>query len=108
MTKQVNNEMMNELVLYMNNTRNTYENIQLVCKNLARKQKKRYLWWTKVVKAFYNLVNYAQQQYYRKIFFGGVSAWYLLSNIATRQAVAKELLEDYQEDREKSSFLLYF
>lgn len=43
MTKQVNNEMMNELVLYMNNTRNTYENIQLVCKNLARKQKKRYL-----------------------------------------------------------------
>ena len=60
----------------------------------------------KAVKAFYNLVNYAQQQYYRKFFW--VSAWYLLSNIATRQAVAKELLEDYQEDREKSSFLLYF
>lgn len=99
MKKEINNEMVNELVLYINNTRNVYENIQLVCKNLARKKCKGIYDEQKAVKAFYNLVNYAQQQYYRE--FGGASAWYLLANTATRQAVAKELLEYYQEDIEE-------
>lgn len=99
MKKEINNEMVNELVLYINNTRNVYENIQLVCKKLARKKCKGIYDEQKAVKAFYNLVNYAQQQYYRE--FGGASTWYLLANTATRQAVAKELLEYYQEDIEE-------
>ena len=99
MKKQVNNEMVDELVLYTNNTRSLYENIQLVCKNLARKKKKGNYDEQKAIKAFYNLVNLAQQQYFKE--FGGAYAWYLLANTATRQAVAKELLEEYIEDIEE-------
>ena len=99
MKKQVNNEMVDELTLYVNNTRNIYENIRLVCKSLARKKRKGIYNEQKAVKAFYNLVNLALKQYY--IEFGGAYAWYLLANTATRQAVAKELLETYQEDIEE-------
>lgn len=97
--KQVNNEMLNGLVLYVNNTRNLYENTKLVCKSLARKKRKGNYDDQKAIKAFYNLVNLALKQYY--IEFGGAYAWYLLANTATRQAVAKELLEEYIEDIEE-------
>ena len=84
-----------ELELYaVNDSEIYFKSLSPIDKNLARKVKKGIFDHGKAVKAFLYTADFAAKKYCQE--FGGI--WYQVFNKATREAVAKNLVESFLTD----------
>lgn len=104
MTEQENQQMINDVTLYIENNGLLYDTIIVpTCKNLARKKYKGVYNDEKAKKAWYNVVNYGLQRYYKEFYcpHGAITvypAWWYLLTTSERRQVADELAAFYTEE----------
>lgn len=105
MNKQGKLGLMADVTIYIENTRMIYDNVIIpVCNNLARKKYKNTYNSEQAKKAWYNVVNYGLQRYYKDVYqeyyadeYGHISAWHYLLTTSERQQIANELAAFYAE-----------
>lgn len=103
MNKQEKLDIMADVTIYIENTRMIYDNVIVpVCNNLARKKFKGSYDANKAKKAWYNVVNYGLQHYYKEVYqeyyaneYGHVPAWHYLLTTSERHQIADELQAFY-------------
>ena len=106
MTEQGKLNLMADITIYIENTRMIYDNVIMpLCNNLARKKFKNTYDDEKAKKAWYNVVNYGLQRYYKDVYqeyyadkYGNMSAWYCLLTTHERQQIADELQHFYAQE----------
>jgi hypothetical protein len=106
MTEQEKLDVMADFTIYIENNGLIYNNVIVpVCNNLARKKYKGICDDEKSKKAWYNVVNYSLQHYYKNVYqkyyvdeYGYISAWHYLLNTSERRQVADELQAFYADD----------
>lgn len=106
MNKQEKLGLMADLTIYIENTRMIYDNVIMpVCNNLARKKFKGVYDDEQAKKAWYNVVNYGLQRYYKEVYqeyyaaeYGHISAWHYLLTTSERRQIADELQVFYTEE----------
>lgn len=106
MNKQEKLDIMADATIYIENTCMIYDNVIMpVCNNLARKKFKGSYDDEKAKKAWYNVVNYGLQRYYKEVYqeyysdkYGHISAWHYLLTTSERRQIADELQHFYAED----------
>ena len=106
MNKQEKLGLMADITIYIENTGTIYNNAIIpVCNNLARKKFKGTYDDEKAQKAWYNVVNYGLQRYYKDVYqkyyadkYGHISAWHCLLTTSGRRQIADELQAFYAEE----------
>ena len=106
MTEQEKQQLINDFTLYIENTRMIYDNVIMpVCNNLARKKFKGSYDDEKAKKAWYNVVNYGLQRYFKEVYqeyyaneYGYISAWHYLLTTHERKQIADELQAFYASE----------
>lgn len=106
MTEQEKEVLINSVTLYIENNSILYHNvITPTCNSLARKKYKKVYDDEKAKKAWYNVVNYGLQRYYKNIYvkcyaneYGYVPAWHHLLTTSERSQVADELQAFYADE----------
>lgn len=106
MNKQEKLGLMADVTIYIENTRTFYDNVIIpVCNNLARKKFKGSYDDEKAKKAWYNVVNYGLQRYFKEVYqeyyadkYGHISAWYYLLTTSERRQIADELQHFYAQE----------
>ena len=101
MTEQEKLNLMADITIYIENTRMIYDNVIMpLCNNLARKKFKNTYNGEKAKKAWYNVVNYGLQRYFKDVYkkyyadkYGHISAWHYLLPPSERRQIADELQE---------------
>lgn len=103
MTEQEKLGLMADVTIYIENTRMIYDNVIMpLCNSLARKKFKGVYDDEKAKKAWYNVVNYGLQRYFKEVYqeyyvdkYGHISAWYYLLTTSERRQIADELQHFY-------------
>lgn len=105
MTEMEKQQLMEDFTLYIENNSIIYNNVVVpVCNSLARKKYKGVYDDKKAKKAWYNVVNYGLQRYYKEIYKRGqwcipeCPAWHYLLTTSERRQVADELAAFYADD----------
>lgn len=108
MTEQEKLGIMADVTIYIENTRMIYDNVIMpVCNNLARKKFKGSYDDEKAKKAWYDVVNYGLQRYYKDVYkkyhfnqwcIPDCPAWHYLLTTHERQQIADELQAFYAEE----------
>lgn len=106
MTEMEKETLISDFTLYIKNDFIIYNNVIVpVCNSLARKKYKKVYDDEKSKKAWYNLVNYGLQRYYKNVYvkcyadeYGYVPAWHYLLSTSERRQVADELQAFYADD----------
>lgn len=103
MNKQEKLGLMTDVTLHIENGGTFYDNVIMpLCNNLARKKFKGTYDDEKAKKAWYNVVNYGLQRYYKDVYqeyyadeYGNISAWHYLLTTSGRRQIADELAAFY-------------
>jgi hypothetical protein len=103
MTEQGKQQLINDFTLYIENNSDLYRGMIIpVCNSLARKKFKGSYDDEKARRAWYNVVNYGLQRYYKDVYqkcyvdeYGYISTWYNLLTTSERQQIADELQAFY-------------
>lgn len=98
--------LMADITIYIENTRTFYDSfIMPVCNNLARKKFKGSYDDGKAKKAWYNVVNYGLQRYFKEVYqeyyadkYGHISSWHYLLTTSERRQIADELQAFYAQE----------
>lgn len=106
MTEQEKETLISDFTLYLKNDSIIYNNVIVpVCNSLARKKYKGVYDDEKSKKAWYNVVNYSLQRYYKDVYqkyyvdeYGYIAAWHYLLTTSERRQVADELQAFYADD----------
>lgn len=105
MAGQKKQQLINDVTLYIENSSDLYRGmITPVCNSLARKKYKGVYDDEKAKKAWYNVVNYGLQRYYKEIYKRGqwcipeCPAWHYLLTTSERRQVTDELAAFYADD----------
>ena len=106
MNKQEKLGLMADVTIYIENTGTFYDNVIIpVCNNLARKKFKGVYEDGKAKRAWYNVVNYGLQHYYKDVYqeyyadkYGHISAWHYLLTTSERRQIADELQHFYAQE----------
>ena len=106
MTEQEKLGLMADVTIYIENTRMIYDNVIIpLCNSLARKKYKNTYDDGKAKRAWYNVVNYGLQRYYKEVYqeyyadkYGHISAWHHLLPTSERKQIADELQAFYAEE----------
>lgn len=86
------NAMLNEMVLYIENTENLYPQYQSICLNIAKKIISKKYDRDLAVKAFGHLVESGMESYHKDYYSYTNIKWCELLTVAERKEVASELL----------------
>ena len=103
MTEQEKQQLINDFTLYIENNSDLYRGMIIpTCNSLARKKYKGSYDDNKAKRAWYNVVNYGLQRYFKDVYqkcyvdeYGHVSAWHYLLTTSERQQIADELQAFY-------------
>lgn len=106
MTEQEKLGLMADITIYIENTGTFYDNVIMpVCNSLARKKFKGSYDDEKAKKAWYNVVNYGLQRYFKDVYqkcyadeYGHLSAWHYLLTTSERRQIADELQAFYASE----------
>lgn len=106
MTETEKGTLINDFTLHIKNDSIIYNNVIIpVCNNLARKKYKGIYDDEKSKKAWYNVVNYSLQRYYKDVYvkyyideYGYMPTWHYLLTTSERRQVADELAAFYADD----------
>ena len=106
MNKQGKLDLMADITIYIENTGVFYDNVIIpVCNSLARKKYKGTYDDGKAKKAWYNVVNYGLQRYFKEVYqeyyadkYGNMSAWHYLLTTSERRQIADELQHFYAQE----------
>ena len=106
MTEQEKLNLMADVTIYIENTRMIYDNVIIpVCNSLARKKFKSSYDDGKAKRAWYNVVNYGLQRYFKEVYqeyyadkYGHVPAWHYLLTTSERRQIADELQHFYAQE----------
>ena len=91
--KNINEEMVNELSLFIINDYECYKQVHAIAKNIAKKKIKGTHIYTKELQAYYNLVVFGMKKYCKVLHVQG--AWYSLASVDTRKEIARYLSDYY-------------
>ena len=106
MTEQEKQQLINDFTLYIENNSDLYRGMIIpVCNNLARKKFRGSYDDGKAKRAWYNVVNYGLQRYFKDVYqeyyadeYGQISAWHYLLTTSERRQVADELQAFYAQE----------
>lgn len=106
MNKQEKLGLMADVTIYIENTGTFYDNVIMpLCNNLARKKYKNTYDANKAKKAWYNVVNYGLQRYFKDVYqeyyadkYGNMSAWHYLLTTSERRQIVDELQHFYASE----------
>lgn len=106
MTEQEKQQLINDFTLYIENNSDLYRGMIVpTCNSLARKKFKGTYDDEKARRAWYNVVNYGLQGYYKDVYqeyyadkYGNMSAWYNLLTTHERKQIADELQAFYASE----------
>lgn len=106
MNKQEKLGLMADITIYIENTGTFYDSVIVpVCNSLARKKFKGSYDDGKAKRAWYNVVNYGLQHYYKDVYqeyyankYGHISAWHYLLTTSERRQIADELQHFYAQE----------
>lgn len=106
MTEQEKLGVMADVTIYIENTRMIYDNAIIpTCNSLARKKFKGVYDDEKAKRAWYNVVNYGLQRYFKNVYqeyytneYGYISVWHHLLTTHERRQIADELQAFYASE----------